>query len=345
MNTTKGCSGSHRWASIPISSIRVCDDRPLLEGHVLRLQESYARLGGQLLLQPILLDGDLLLIDGAHRLEAARRSGWYRVAALIFEGATKSQWSLIEIEANRVRKQPTPLELESVWRSHYEPEFRARAKTRRLAALRKDMNAQPNTAAIMGMPGSVLGNTNNRARAEQPLSIAKAAKLTTGLSIDTLNKISEMRGVAESATDTMELRELAAEALRKVDRPGASVDAAHRQLMQAAARTMQVAKGISDGQGPLPEAKLDRVLEDSSLLAERLTGSLGEALETAARSNAAAREQLRGVRISLARSLATVVAIECRLENDPIAALRNIGSEVSRLLSHTSAQQLGISGR
>ena len=345
MSKVQDSAGVMQWASVPISSIAVGAGRPLSEAHVLRLQESYERLGGQLLLQPILLSGDFSIIDGAHRLEAARRSGWYCIPALIFEQLAASRWPLIEIEANRVRKQPTPLELEAAWRVHYEPEFRAQAERRRLAALRAAGGSRANAAAPMDSAGLVLGNTKNQTRGGVPLSIAKAAKLTTGLSIETLNKISEVRSLAESATSSVELRALAASALHRLGRPGASVDASHRSLMQAVARTMPTPAGGADSQGALFEAKLDRVLEDSSLLAERLPGPLGEALEAAARSNGAAREQLRGVRVSLARSLATIVSIECRLENDPVRALRSIGSEVGRLLSNTSAQQLGITGR
>lgn len=326
MNCERPQLNAHEWVPLPINSIIVEPDRRLSEAHIARLQDSYARLGGQLLLQPVLVDARFRLIDGAHRLEAARRSGWSRIAALVFTGVEERSWPLIELEANRVRKTPTPLELEAVWRSHYEPEFRARARARRLSALRRKTS------------GLVLRNTENEEEGVQgALSAAKAAKQTTGLSIETLNKISAIRAMAEDRDIAADLRTSAVRSLQRLSRPGTSVDALYRSLVEGS-------------RGPDPkneevarlERRLDRMLEESSLLAERLQGSLGTELGSAIRASPSAREQLRAVRVSLAQALAATVSIECRIESDRVAALRRLGTEVSRLLSKTSVDQLGI---
>ena len=70
---------------------------------------------------------------------------------------------------------------------------------------------------------------------------------------------------------------------------------------------------------------LERVLAESSLLAERLEGGLSDQLRAAAeRGGVAEREMLRAARVSLAHCLAAVAAIECDLEPQPILALRRV---------------------
>ncbi len=296
------------------------------------------------MLQPILIDSEYRLIDGVHRLEAARRSGWARIPALICDGATETQWPLIELEANRVRRIPSPLELEAVWRAHYEPEFRAVALQKRRLHLRRG-NSTP-----------VLGNTENGASSGS-LSIASAAKQTTGLSIETLNKISEIRALAHDQQVEPEVRALARASVQKLARPRASVDGLYRSLARELEMRQSRSSGaaeksneviVSEGHRIRREQcqrQLDRMLEDASLWSERLDGQLGGDLEKLLRSGETDREQLRATRIAFAKSLATLVSIECRLERNQAAALRRIGAEVSRLLSRTSVAQLGIDRR
>lgn len=344
---------SLRWQAVEISRIVSPAQAKLSEAHIERLRASFARLGGQLLLQPILLNGDLVVIDGAHRLEAAKRSGWRYIGAQICEGVAPEQWPLLVLESNRVRKEPSPLELEAVWREHYEPELRAQAKARQLAALRRYAFVSASSAAknesvdqmkvrssvTTPQHATVLGNPKNEHMGERPLTIARAAKLATGLSIETLNKVSRVRALAEDASLPVEAREHARRALEKLAHPGARVDTIYRQLRQDIEVSCRPQREVPQ-LGERAEQLLARNLEDVSLMAERLQGSLGVELGLAARNHESAREQLRAMRVALAHSLATVVAIECRLERAPVAALRRIGSEVSRVLSATSLQQL-----
>lgn len=316
-----------RWVPIAVDAIRVDESRrPTSAEHVAELRESFRRLGGQLQLQPILVDGDFALIDGAHRLEAAKQACWSHIGAIVFEGATPEQRPLLEVEANRVRRSLTPLELEEVWRTHYEPELKARARQRQLAGLRQ------------GEQRPVLGNSNNRET--ERVSISRVAKRVTGLSIDTLNKITEIRSTAASESAPEETRAFARRALRQLEQGRESVDALHRTLRTR----LQQGDELQQDPERLRARELERVLEravsETTLFAEQILRERGDQLEEAARLSPANREHLRAIRIALARSLATVVSRECRLETEPIAALRAIGAEVGKLLSSTSVSQL-----
>ncbi len=316
-----------RWMPIAVDAIRVDESRrPTSAEHVAELRESFRRLGGQLQLQPILVDGDFALIDGAHRLEAAKQACWSHIGAIVFEGATPEQRPLLEVEANRVRRSLTPLELEEVWRTHYEPELKARARQRQLAGLRQ------------GEQRPVLGNSNNRET--ERVSISRVAKRVTGLSIDTLNKITEIRSTAASESAPEETRAFARRALRQLEQGRESVDALHRTLRTR----LQQGDELQQDPERLRARELERVLEravsETTLFAEQILRERGDQLEEAARLSPANREHLRAIRIALARSLATVVSRECRLETEPIAALRAIGAEVGKLLSSTSVSQL-----
>ena len=90
------------------------------------------------------------------------------------------------------------------------------------------------------------------------------------------------------------------------------------------------------------EAALERMLAETSLLAERLSGSLAEQIYDAACRSRANQEMLRATRVSLAHSLAAVVAFECNLDRAPVQALRRIGTEVSQLLSSISRSRLNL---
>ena len=79
---------------------------------VTALADSIARLGLQ---NPIILQkhsddpGLLLLVAGAHRLQAVRDLGWPRIEALVVDGSPE-EISLIEIDENLIRKDLTPLD-------------------------------------------------------------------------------------------------------------------------------------------------------------------------------------------------------------------------------------------
>lgn len=319
-----------RWVPVPVDRVIVGErQRKVAEEHVQRLRESYSSMGGQLQLQPIVLDSRMVLIDGAHRLEAARQSGWSHIAAIVLDEVASRQRAMLEIEANRVRKNLNVLELEQAWRSHYEPAHRAAARERRRAGLRRG-------SAVPVIGDSDNGNTTDR------ISLAKAAKQVTGLSIETLNKIAEIRELSTSSKVPDEVRDVALEGLRRLARSAVGVGSVYRALQHRLRTVDSKGKhnnGRSERERALQKA-LERMLAETSMMAERLAGPLAHDLGAAAALGDANREQLRAIRVSLARSLATVVSTECRLEQHPLSALRRLGAEVSRLLSTTSVDQL-----
>lgn len=319
-------AASH-WRVIRVGDVILGEGRVTEAAHVARIRQSYERLGGQLQLQPIVVDSEMGLIDGAHRLEAARQSEWSHIAALVCERGTPSQQLLIELEASRTRKALSPLELEQVWRVHYEPEFRARTHARRAAGLRR------------GAAAPVHANCNN-GDPETRVSIAKSAKQITGLSLRTLDKVAEVRELSSSAEVPDFVREAAALGLTMLARPGASVDPVHRELTHLRQGQQLASEDQLLRVPTAAETSFERQLIECSMLAERLSGPLAAEFEALARLSEVNREQLRALRVALAHSLATVVSIECRLEAEPIAALRRIGAEVGRLLSQTSVSQL-----
>lgn len=325
-----GAIKTQRWMPVPVDQVVVGErQREVSDDHVQRLRDSYSSMGGQLQLQPIVLDSRMVLIDGAHRLEAARRSGWSHIAAIILDEMAPRQRAMLEIEANRVRKNLNALELEQAWRSHYEPAYRAAASERRRSGLRR------------GSAVPVIGDSDN-GNATERISLAKAARQVTGLSIETLNKIAEIRELSTSSKVPEEVRDSAIEGLRRLARSAVGVDSVYRAL-QHRLRTGDSMGKHDNGRHERERAlqkTLERVLAETSMMAERLAGPLAHDLGSAAALGDANREQLRAIRVSLARSLATVVSTECRLEQHPIPALRRLGAEVSRLLSATSVDQL-----
>lgn len=88
---------------VPVADIIVKDRlRPVTEAGVESLLASIAEVG--VMKDPVHLrkkkDGKLVLIAGAHRLEAARRLGWSEIAASVWTDATDDWARLMEIDDN-----------------------------------------------------------------------------------------------------------------------------------------------------------------------------------------------------------------------------------------------------
>lgn len=344
MSTASERSVGLRWEPVSIERIEIRDRaREISPEHVAALKSSFALLGGQLQLQPIVLDCDLVLIDGAHRLEAAKQSGWSHIAAMIVTGTAHVDRALLEAEANRVRRSLSVLELEEVWRTHYEPELRAAAKRRQLAGLRR--RPQPDSTNKVLKPVTGISNNDEPERLEHGQvveSLARSAKRITGFSLDTLNKVTQIRLLSTAPGVQAELQRAAQSGLAKLSVPGMSVESVYRALCNLQQRSQSVEANVDAAQILANEAALERMLAETSLLAERLSGSLAEQIYDAACRSRANQEMLRATRVSLAHSLAAVVAFECNLDRAPVQALRRIGTEVSQLLSSISRSRLNL---
>lgn len=376
---------ARRWRVVEIARVQVAGEAHCLSAdHVASLCASFQLLGGELLIQPIVVDDRLTLIDGAHRLAAAKQLGWRFVPAVVFEQVNAHDRALMLAEANRVRKSLSVVELEQEWRNLYAPELEYQAKQRQLAGLRKRyphlaQQAQKtgNTSTLGQAPAdgptnagevppsasraahdpsptpssrlSVIGNSNNRESGEgRAESIAKAAKRITGFSIDTLNKVAVIRGIAESTTGSEELRAAAKRGLQNIAASRASVDAVHRQLrntMQSLSLLAENTAKRTPLQNPIhtpTDALLEHLLAETSLLAERLGRDSFEILSSVSNEHLAGVQLLEGVRSSLTIALAHVVAAESLRHEHPVAELRRLIVEAGQLCSRTAHERLAV---
>lgn len=318
------------WRLVPLGDVVVRErQRPGDPAHVETVKRSFRELGGQLQLQPIVLTGELVLIDGWHRLRAAQTSGWDFISSVLLHGATEEDRHLLEAESNRVRKQLAPIELEEAWRKYYEPAFKAQARQKQVANLRQ------------GPIAPVSGITGNGEPA-MSVSLVRAARETTGMDLDWLTKISDIRSLAHSSSAPQELRDAAMRGLQKLARPGQKVDPIHKELLRLQEAFARRSEDASTIEVRRLEHALDRTVTDTTLLAERLAGPLGRDLTAAARVAPAGHETLRAVRVALTHALAEIVAVECLLEPDAGAALNRFGGEVTRLLSRLTVSRLRL---
>lgn len=327
---------TQEWRLVPVQDIIVQERlRDYDEAHIANLRRSFTDLGGQLQLQPLLLDERLILIDGAHRLEAMRREGWEFASCLIWDGLTEENRRLLEGEANIVRKAFTPIELENIWRTVYEPAFRAKSSISRTSGLKR------------GAETPVPGNTWDGEKPEQtePKSLVQAARETVGKDLDWLNKIADVRSLAESETAPEELRRAAERGLQKLAKQGAAVDPIHKELLKIQDVVQRKGEDPTERRARELEKVLDKTLTDTTLLAERLAGQLHEDLESAARLAPSGGESVRAVRIALTHALAETVAVECKLTHDPAVGLEQFGQEIMKLLSALTLDRLELKAK
>lgn len=330
-------SVQQEWRLVHVDAVIVTvRQREVDPEHVKKVLKSFTTLGGQLQLQPIVLDGNLVLIDGAHRLEAAKQAGWEFVSAMILDGVDTDERSLLELEANQVRKQLSPVEIMHAWTTHIKPAFQAKAKDRQLLGV-----AAMHEARGLDTDAIVHGNTVNNAEPEK-VSIARVAKETTGMGIDWLNKMEDIALIAESESVPEPLRKAAQKGLEKLSKPHAKVDPVHKELLAIQEALARRSDSAEERQLRALEKTLDRMLSETTLMSERLGGQLGEDLQAASRTIPNGAESLRAVRVALTKSLAEVVAFECMLEPDLEQALSQYGREVTRSLSELSIARLGM---
>lgn len=331
------------WRAVPVGDVIVRErQRKVRPDHVNAIRKSFESLGGQLMLQPIVVDEALVLADGAHRLQAAKDEGWTHIPALVFHGATNADRELIEFEANRVRLQLTPLELEEAWTTLLGPAYKAKARETRSAtgkAQSGNLAQNQSKSALEGEPHRFIGSSNKPVDA---VSLPRAAKEATGISIETLNRITDIRTVAQSETSSPELRQAAQRGLEKLAKPGASVGAIHNELIKRQERERLHSLSPSEAQERLLEKKLDQTLTETTLQAEKFCGVLSTDLEAAARVDQIAAESLRAVRVAMTASLASVLAIECKLDPDPMTAVQRLGAETMRMMSEKAIGHLGM---
>jgi hypothetical protein len=317
--------------------------RKLRPEHVQAIRQSLRDLGGTILLQPILLTGDYILIDGAHRCEATRLEGWELVPALVLVGATEADRQLIEAEANLVRLQLSPVEIAQVWTSNKKA-FQARTlenaeigRSRGGAASVKNLKGSENTSST-----GFIADSNKAGDIHQPLSMRELALQVTGMALPTIEKVIEVQNLAESDTASPALRGAAERAVVKLSKPGTSVEAVHKQLKAMKDQETDAANPIEARKRKL-ERLTDKALTDVTLLTEHLEGSLGEELKQAVRVDRLNLEAVETMRVATTRSLAMLLAIECEAhDSDTPVALEYLGKIVTESLSRHTMKHLGL---
>lgn len=187
-------------AVIAIADVKVEGRHRRDYGDLSSLAESLRDLGQ---LQPIVVTEDLRLIAGGRRLAAAQSNGWTDIEAKIAKDVTDAATLLrAERDENTCRKSFTLTEEHTLYEA--------------LLALEPPTEAGDSPQAATG-----------RAR-------RSAAEIATGSPgrHKTLEKIGEVKHLAEDTSRSEQLRQKASEALKEIDRDS-NVDGPYRRLMLA----------------------------------------------------------------------------------------------------------------
>lgn len=203
-------------------ALRVVD-----EGAVKRIIESFHVNGGRMV-QPIVVDTNHVLVDGGHRLEAAKRESWQAVPVVVDHSvATQVDRELQGLIANNVRHAMNPLDAARVYKKAIEPFLRRdRASAQKTHLQHQDPrpadSAERESDGLIGFPVAEDGTTRS------------SVPLVTGFSESKINEAFQLQEWAADESAAPELRKTAASAIEKVRKtPGAlhkiflRVDALH----------------------------------------------------------------------------------------------------------------------
>lgn len=330
-------------ANVPTTQIVVRKrQREIDPEHVEILRQSFRETGKQIV--PILLSeqasGTLVLIDGAHRLEAANKDGRDTVRAEIYTNLTEDLEGLLELRTNRERKNLTPTEILEAWETFDLPMFEAKV-------LQKNQEVAISTLANRGVTDGfpITRNTGNR-ETEESLSIRQVAKESTGYDYDTIQKIATIRDLAKSETAPPEVRQVAQMGFEKLHRVGAKIEPVLKEVMKTSEAIERRSEDPEVARLRAAEKRLDAMVAESTLLQEKLESSdFRDVLALAAQKDQMGRESLRAVRVALVNALSTIVVVECTVDGTVSQSLQRIGGEVTNLLSSQSFRQLGLEER
>ena len=329
-------------ARLKIEDIRVKERlrERLNEENVQRLMQSFLSVGLQI--HPITVDEHHVLISGEHRLEAARRltargeEGWDTLDAHVVSGATEQDHRWIELEENQARAEMSPVEIQRAWETYGEPLFKAKAREHQSAAADAALHAR----GIVRDP-MLTGNTGKH-DGDAPVSLVVAARQATGRNLDWLNKVQDVRLLAENEAAPAELRDAAKRGLQRLSKPNAPVEPVWKALEKLKVQYQASVDVTSAEEARVValEKQLDQSVKEVTLLEDRLGKGLAVQLGEAARVAPLGTEMLRAIRVSLAKSLAEILVAECKLTNDPQATLNVVGGEATTLLAKHTASLL-----
>lgn len=179
--------------------------------HVVRLADSFELFGGQL--QPIVVTEEMVLIDGAHRLDAARSLGWTHLdAGIASHVESEEDRAFLEAEANAARRELTLSQKKVLWETLIEPRYRAEASQRRRATQNNSSSGK-----FPELGPAWLGETNDLASA------------IVGVSTKTLTKLDQLSQWGTDESLPAAVREAASLAIERADKTN-RVDGEHRRV-------------------------------------------------------------------------------------------------------------------
>lgn len=224
----------------PVDAIRIGErDRTDL-GDLTELADSIASVG---LLHPVVVTENLDLVAGGRRLAAVKALGWSEVPVTVVDLATASDALRAELEENTCRKPLSPME------ASFARERRATALAPRIQENRGGRPAktgpdipqdriweEPETAAKFAAVSMAPSKAETR----------KVAAIGTGFSHTSIDKVDEIRRVAEQGVTTVgtgrerrevevpePVREVARQHLPALSQTGAAIQPAHQAVRRA----------------------------------------------------------------------------------------------------------------
>jgi len=259
-----------RHANVPTTQVVIRKrQREIDPKHVDILRQSVRETGKQIV--PIALseraDGTLILIDGAHRLEAAKQDGRETVRAEIYTNLTEDLEGLLELRTNRERKNLTPAEILQAWETFDLPLFEAKAREKQAQAGLDTLSAR---GAISDSP---LTRNPGKRESAAPLSIRQAAKESTGYDYDAIQKIARIRDLAESESAPPEVREVAKIGFEKLHRVGAKIEPVLKEVMKTSEAIERRSEDPEVAKLRAAEKRLDDMVSEATLLQEKLENS------------------------------------------------------------------------
>jgi hypothetical protein len=212
---------------IPIAEVRVKDRHRSDLGDLESLAASLRELGQ---LQPIVVGSDLQLIAGGRRLAAAKSLGWTEIEAKVAADLTSAADLLrAERDENTCRKAFAPTEEYSLYTALLALEYPSEP----------DGGGQ-NSQASRGSDSAQQPRASSRARQ----SVAEIVSGNAGRH-KTLEKIGEVKRIADDPQRSDRLREKAREALAEMDQTGVIAGPHTRVMLAAKAEATHNDPGLS----------------------------------------------------------------------------------------------------
>lgn len=201
-----------RFERIPVDRVILTKrQREVDQEHVGRLVESFEQFGGQL--QPIIVTGDMVLIDGRHRLEAAIQLGWEQIdAGIASHVESEEDRAFLEAEANAARREMTLTERKVLWETIFKPRL-------------TDQAVRAQKAGKRFVPaGNFPAGTSTRVGDTRDL-----AQHYVQLSAITMQRVEQLQGWKDDDSLTEPIRKAAADGLARADVIG-KVDGEFRRV-------------------------------------------------------------------------------------------------------------------